>query len=151
MEPTSGDGRKPQGIEMKRGVPLSRGKPLRRGQPLKRSKPLKRKTRLRRRMPLLRKDDGHDWPAMGEALWRRTVETGKPGICEKCGKGRIRKMEIRKANIHHIKPRGKGGSDDPSNLGFVCSSYQFMGREDFSCHTWIKNNPKEARAEGWLK
>lgn len=124
---------------------------MKRSGQLQRRKPLRRKKRLRRRMPLLSKDDGHDWPAMGEALWRRTVETGKPGICEKCGKVRIRKVDIRKANIHHILARGKGGTDEPKNLGFICSFWQFVGREDFSCHTWIKNHPKEAKAEGWLK
>ncbi len=137
---------------MKRGVQLQRRKPIQRSKPVKRgNKPLRRKKYLGRRMPLLRKDDGHDWVAMAEALWQRTVKTGKSGICEKCGTVRIRKMDIRKANIHHITPRGKGGTDNPRNLGFICSFWQFMGREDFSCHTWIKDNPKAARATGWLK
>ncbi len=132
---------------MKRGGQLQRRKPLLRGEPLKRSnKPLSRKKYLGRRMPLLRKDDGHDWVAMAEAIYPRSK-----GWCEKCGKVRIRKVDIRKANIHHITPRSRGGSDDPRNLGFICSFWQFYGREDFSCHTWIKNNPKQARTEGWLK
>lgn len=102
-------------------------------------------------MPFLCKDDGHDWPAMGQAVWDRTVAVGTPGLCELCGKVRVRYDQMRKENVHHVTPRSKGGDDSLQNTVLSCASMQFYGGEDFSCHTWIGNNPKEARSKGWLK
>lgn len=45
-------------------------------------------------------------------------------------------------DVHEIKSRARGGSIlDESNLLCLCRS----------CHSWITQNPKEAREQGFLK
>lgn len=107
----------------------NRGKPMKRG-----------------RKPLRSNPDLHDWPAMAESIFSRSG-----GRCERCRATIIRKVDITKANVHHILPRSKGGTDDPINLALVCSPIQFYGGPDYSCHTAIHANPIRSRKEGWLK
>ena len=73
------------------------------------------------------KKSKHDWPAMCEAVQERSG-----GACEGCGKWI---GLIKPSNVHHAESRGKGGSDDLSNLKCLCSSLQYWGNEDNSCHT----------------
>lgn len=56
-----------------------------------------------------------------------------PGVCE--GKAR---------SIHHRKPRGQGGTNDPSNL------LHLDGDGVAGCHGWIERNRKIAYRMGWL-
>ena len=73
------------------------------------------------------KKSKHNWPAMCEAVQERSG-----GICEKCGKWI---GVITPCNVHHIIARGKAGGDDIDNLICLCSSMEFWGKEDLSCHT----------------
>lgn len=47
---------------------------------------------------------------------------------------------VRAVHVHHIKPRGRGGSNDLANLADLCSD----------CHHWVHANPAEANERGLL-
>lgn len=45
-------------------------------------------------------------------------------------------------DLHEVKTRARGGSIlDEDNICVLCRS----------CHSWITENPAEAKAQGWLK
>lgn len=69
----------------------------------------------------------HNWHEMVEQ-----VQIRSNGICENCGRWI---GIITASNCHHVISRGRGGSDILSNLICLCSSFQFFGKEDLSCHT----------------
>ena len=64
--------------------------------------------------------------------------------CVRCG----RHLPAYGANLQHRKPRGMGGTHDPSvnqaaNLIPVC------GTGTTGCHGWIETHREEAHANGW--
>lgn len=68
---------------------------------------------------------------------RRLVKDRDRGRCLRCG--------ARAEQIHHRRPRGRGGSslaaaNQPDNLVSLCSR----------CHEHIERNRLEAYASGWL-
>lgn len=44
-------------------------------------------------------------------------------------------------SAHHVVLRSRGGSDDPSNLLWICPP----------CHGWVHGNPAKATERGWMK
>lgn len=44
-------------------------------------------------------------------------------------------------HAHHVRTRAQGGSDDLTNLLWVCAS----------CHGWIHANPEQSYTRGWLR
>jgi len=69
----------------------------------------------------------HNWKAMCVEVQERSG-----GMCEGCGRWI---GTITPSNVHHIKYRSQGGKDNIENLICLCSSMQFYGEEDLSCHT----------------
>lgn len=57
-------------------------------------------------------------------------------ICQRC-------LSDRSQDIHELKSRARGGKivGDIDNLVALCRK----------CHTWVTQNPKEAKEQGWLK
>lgn len=56
-------------------------------------------------------------------------------LCERCASQYA-------TDVHEIKTRARGGSIlDRENLACLCRA----------CHTWVTQNPKLAREQGWLK
>jgi 5-methylcytosine-specific restriction endonuclease McrA len=54
--------------------------------------------------------------------------------CQRC-------MSRAATDVHEIKTRARGGSlTDLENLALLCRP----------CHTWVTDNPAEARAQGWV-
>ena len=47
----------------------------------------------------------------------------------------------RATHAHHVKTRGRGGSDEPDNLLALCTEH----------HGWVHANPSEATDLGYLK
>jgi hypothetical protein len=58
-------------------------------------------------------------------------EAAIPGVC--LGRGDA---------AHHLTPRGRGGSDDPANLLWVCNA---------GCHAYLHAHPEWAKAQGLLR
>lgn len=93
----------------------------------------------------MKRHSHHKWVEMLDAVSRRAH-----GRCERC-KRRIYRATATPANVHHVLARSACGTDDMTNLAYVCGPMNFYGGTDHSCHTWIHSNPKAARTEGWLK
>jgi len=56
-------------------------------------------------------------------------------VCQRC-------LSDRSQDIHELKSRARGGSiTELDNLVALCRP----------CHSWVTQNPKEAREQGWLK
>lgn len=56
-------------------------------------------------------------------------------LCERCARTYA-------TDVHEIKTRARGGSIiDRENLAVLCRF----------CHSWVTQNPKEAKEQGWLK
>ncbi|MCM0619809.1 HNH endonuclease [Nocardioides bruguierae] len=72
------------------------------------------------------------------------------GRCERCGRGlRIGDTWTGDHSIHHRRPRGMGGTTDPTantpaNLLLLC------GSGTTGCHGWVEANRGEATRLGWL-
>lgn len=102
--------------------------------------PLTRRARLRRRTQLRSGGSIRRRFRPGWFKARRFCEGRANGLCEAntpaCPPGRHRG-----AHAHHIILRSQGGSDDPSNLLFVCSA----------AHRWIHDHPAESYVRGWLR
>ena len=47
----------------------------------------------------------------------------------------------RGSHAHHLRPRGRGGTDEIENTEWTCSW----------CHSQVHANPEEARKRGWLR
>lgn len=72
------------------------------------------------------------------------VKARAGGRCERCGTNYAYRW-----SIHHRKPRGMGGTKDPSihsvsNLVYLCGS----GTE--GCHGWVEANRQKAKDLGLL-
>lgn len=63
--------------------------------------------------------------------------------CVRCGKA-IRGDRGRDWSLQHRKPRGQGGTNDPSNLLSVC------GSGTTGCHGHMESYRTEAYDKGWL-
>ena len=63
------------------------------------------------------------------------------GRCEAAVEG---VCKVQGTNAHHKRMSGQGGTDDPSNLLWVC------GSGTTGCHGWIHANPEAATALGLL-
>ena len=100
--------------------------------------------RLKRRYYRWIRKKLHNWEAICGFLQARSG-----GRCERCK--RVFRNGVQPQNAHHVKPRSQGGTDDPSNLAALCGPKEFFGEVDRSCHTWVEENKKQARKEGWLK
>lgn len=56
-------------------------------------------------------------------------------VCQRC-------LADRSQDIHELKSRARGGSiTDLDNLVALCRS----------CHSWVTQNPAQAKEQGWLK
>jgi 5-methylcytosine-specific restriction endonuclease McrA len=56
-------------------------------------------------------------------------------VCQRC-------LADRSQDIHELKSRARGGSiTDIDNLVALCRN----------CHTWVTQNPAQAKEQGWLK
>lgn len=56
-------------------------------------------------------------------------------LCQRCA-------QTYATDVHEVKTRARGGSiTDKENLVVLCRF----------CHTWITQNPKLAKEQGWLK
>lgn len=69
---------------------------------------------------------------------RQVVMSRNHGICLRCNRAQGEQ-------IHHRRPRGRGGSSLPEanaadNLVFICSS----------CHSYIESHRTESYRTGWL-
>ena len=69
---------------------------------------------------------------------RGVVEARSGGRCE-FELARVR-CEAAAVHLHHVHRRSQGGSNDPSNLRFLCAT----------CHRWVHEHPAEAVAAGLL-
>lgn len=101
-----------------------------------------KRTPLRRRTPLRPSGDRRARRPNGKALsWNKTRVRCKDRADGRC--------EARVApgcpgvgqQAHHIVLRSRGGSDDLSNLMWLCHL----------CHAHIHANPAEATARGWMR
>ena len=101
---------------MKRSA-LSRGKPLRR----------------RSRLSTTRRGPHADWWKVKQWVLGRDGGRCQAGALSHDCTGQA-------VHVHHVKPRGRGGSDDPSNLIGVCA----VG------HLAIHEHPEEAHGLGLL-
>lgn len=64
------------------------------------------------------------------------------GTCQDCGSDRW------KLHRHHIKPKSQGGSDDPSNLAFICSNcHEDRHGPSGESEPWRLAQTPEARAK----
>lgn len=110
---------------------MKRGKPLRRTVELKATSWLRSKTSK----PKRRKDTGP------KKKVRDLVKERAQGKCELCGFS----VPERGGHIHHIDPRGMGGTSRPeanlpSNLLYLHPS----------CHLWTESNREKALSRGLL-
>lgn len=69
---------------------------------------------------------------------RRLIRLRADGRCERCGLARG-------VEIHHRRPRGMGGTQQPSTNG--AANGLLLCRE---CHTWVESNRTEALLHGLL-
>ena len=77
--------------------------------------------------------------------WRDTVRIRSAGHCERCGRSVLNIP----ASIHHRRPRGMGGTNDPvintpENCVVLC------GTGTTGCHGHIESHREIAIEEGWL-
>lgn len=112
---------------MKRRKPLRRGGALARGPGPKPGGSLSRSPLARRGARAARR---------AEALeaFRRAVLARAGGRCERCG-AQPGSRPLERLEAHHLLPRARGGSDDPSNGAALCGA----------CHRAVH----EHRAADW--
>jgi len=70
-----------------------------------------------RRTPALPTRRGSSYP--GQVLKRRRAKDGAED-CEACGWRPPPPLGPSALNVHHVKPRAKGGTDEPANLVVLC-------------------------------
>jgi 5-methylcytosine-specific restriction endonuclease McrA len=105
---------------------------------MKRSGPPTRRTPLRRRSWLR--------PRRGKRLLplqtREALRERARGRCERCHRPDHKVI----CQAHHKRLRSQGGSDEPDNLAYLCST---IGTRQ-GCHQWVHDNPAEAARDGWI-
>jgi hypothetical protein len=74
-------------------------------------------------------------------LVRRQLAERSQGWCEACDRHFLEACSGRFEHAHHITPRSAGGRDELSNA--LAAGHQH--------HSWIHENPREARALGFLR
>lgn len=73
----------------------------------------------------------HDWPIIVKAAAER-----EHNRCQACGEYVSAPNPF---NAHHYLSRGRGGSDEPSNIIFCCNL----------CHRHFHSQPSWAKEHGW--
>lgn len=79
------------------------------------------------------------------AAVRKLVAARAREKCELCG----RPLAGIPASIHHRKPRGMGGTKDPSISG-VANALLLCGTGTTGCHGFVERNRRDAVMNGWL-
>ena len=137
---------------MKRSPMPNRKEPMRRGAGLGPGQPIKRTKAMKRGKSRKVLDFEAELDALRPVILRRSGGRCEIAVPNQC-LGRAPVMMVEQAdgqevpvaaNVHHRRPRGQGGSNDPANLLHLC------GSGTTGCHGYIESNRTVARANGWL-
>lgn len=103
---------------------------------VKRSGPLARHTPLRTRQKLQRQSDAVRDRIGAEAAILADVRARDGGVCQYPAAD-----HWGGPHVHHILPRGRGGTTIPTNLTTLCAAH----------HAYVHDHPRESREGGWLR